>query len=117
EILNDKGLPLPHPKTWDYVKFRVVFYSPKRIRIGIVELDISTASGTLLTRCSTSQDSVYPVEFEPGENFVDCDFPSLSLSAGSFVIGTALAAPKEWLDVQQHVATLEVESREVFKTG
>jgi lipopolysaccharide transport system ATP-binding protein len=117
EILDDKALPLSHPKTWDYVKFRIFFHSPTAVRNGRIELYISTTSGTFLTRCSTSPDSAYSLGFRPGENFVDCDFPSLPLSAGSYVIGMALASPKEWLDDQHHVLTLEVESRDVFRSG
>jgi hypothetical protein len=58
------------------------------------------------------------MSIEPGANFVDCDFPQLMLSAGSFVIGAGLAIPNiEWLDNQPHAATFEVYARDVFKSG
>src|SRR5262249_55359710 len=98
EILDKAGKPYPRPKTWDFVKFRIFFYSPTRIKNGSVVFYISTQEGSLLTRCSTSPDSAYPMSIEMGENFVDCDFPRLMLSAGSFVIGAGLAIPNiEWL--------------------
>ena len=52
-------------------------------------------------------------------NFVDCDFPQLMLSAGSFVIGAGLAIPnmEEWLYYQPHAATFEVYARDTFKLG
>ena len=118
EMLDEKGKPLPQPRTWDFVRFRIFFYSPTRIKRGSVELYISTLEGSLLTRCSTSPDSAYPMSIEPGVHFVDCDFPQLMLSAGSFVVGAGLAIPNvEWLDNQPHAAVFEVYARDTFKSG
>jgi homopolymeric O-antigen transport system ATP-binding protein len=118
EILDKAGRPLPQPRTWDFVKFRIFFHSPIRISRGSVALYIYTLEGSLLTLCSTSPDSAYPMSIEPGVNFVDCDFPQLMLSAGSFVIGAGLAIPNiEWLDNQPHAATFEVYARDTFGSG
>jgi lipopolysaccharide transport system ATP-binding protein len=118
EMLDKAGRPLPQPRTWDFVRFRIFFYSPIRINRGSVELYMYTLEGSLLARCSTSPDSAYSISIEPGVNFVDCDFPQLMLSAGSFVIGAGLAIPNiEWLDNQPHAATFEVYARDVFKSG
>jgi lipopolysaccharide transport system ATP-binding protein len=118
EILDDMGAPLPSPKTWDYVKFRVYFRSPAFVKSGSVELYISTAGGTILTRCSTSPDSAIRMNFWPGENYVDCNFPCLTLSAGIFVIGAGLAIPNvEWFDNQPYAAELEVHGSDVFESG
>jgi lipopolysaccharide transport system ATP-binding protein len=118
EILDKAGKPLPQPRTWDFVRFRIFFYSPIRIKRGSVVFYIYTLEGTLLTMCSTSPDSAYPMSIEPGVNFVDCGFPQLMLSAGSFVIGAGLAIPNmEWLDNQPHAATFEVYARDAFKSG
>jgi hypothetical protein len=58
------------------------------------------------------------MSIEPGVNFVDCDFPQLMLSAGSFVIGAGLAIPNtEWLDNQPNSATFEVYARDTFHSG
>jgi hypothetical protein len=74
--------------------------------------------GPLLSLCATSPDSAFPIEFKPGDNVVDCDFPSLMLSAGSFTIGAGLAIPNtEWLYNQPHAATLTVEARDIFNSG
>ena len=72
-----------------------------------------------MTRCSTSPDSAYPMSIEPGVNFVDCDFPQLMLSAGSFVIGAGLAMLNmdDWLYIQPHAGTFEVYARDIFKSG
>ena len=58
------------------------------------------------------------MSIERGVNFVDCDFPQLMLSAGSFVIGAGLAMPNmEWLDNQPHAAAFEVYPRDTFDSG
>jgi lipopolysaccharide transport system ATP-binding protein len=118
EMLDETGKPLPRPRTWDYVKFRVFFYSPIRIKNGSVELYISTLGGCILTMCSTSPDSACPMIIEPGVNFIDCDFPRLMLSAGSFVIGAGLAIPNvEWLYHQPQAATFDIYARDTFNSG
>jgi lipopolysaccharide transport system ATP-binding protein len=118
EILDEAGRPFLQPRTWDYVKFRIFFYSPIRIKSGSIVLYISTLGGSILTLCSTSPDSASPIPIEPGDNFVDCDFPRLMLSAGSFVIGAGLAIPNvEWLDNQPHAAAFDVYARDIFNSG
>jgi lipopolysaccharide transport system ATP-binding protein len=118
EILDETEKPLPRPRTWDFVIFRIVFYSPSRIKRGSVVLYIHTLGGSLLTLCSTSPDSGYPISIEPGLNFVDCTFPKLMLSAGSFVVGAGLAIPNvEWLDNEPTAATFEVYPRDIYKSG
>ena len=118
ELLDEEGRPLPCPRTWDYVKFRICFRSTTRIANASVVLYISTAMGTLLSLCSTSPDSGCSINIDPGENFVDCDFPSLVLSAGSFIVGAGLAIPNvEWIDNQPHATRFEVEARDVFNSG
>jgi lipopolysaccharide transport system ATP-binding protein len=118
EILDKAGKPLPRPRTWDYVRFRIFFYSPIRIKCGSVALYIYTLAGSLLTLCSTSPDSAHPMGIEAGVNFVDCDFPHLMLSAGTFIIGAGLAIPNiEWLDNQPQAAAFEVGARDTFKSG
>jgi lipopolysaccharide transport system ATP-binding protein len=118
ELLDGNGAPLAHPGTYDHVKFRIYFHSPAKIPNGSVVLYIAMAGGPLLTMCSTTPDSAYSMAFEPGENVIDCDFPKLMLSAGTYVIGAGLAVPNvEWLDNQPDAATIEVESRDVFHSG
>jgi lipopolysaccharide transport system ATP-binding protein len=118
EILDEAGKPLPWPRTWDFVRFRIFFYSPMRVKKASVELYIYSSGGSLLTRCSTSPDSAYSLSIEPGVNFVDCDFPRLMLSAGSFGIGAGLAIPNvEYLDYQPHVAAFDVHARDTFNSG
>ena len=118
EILDEKDRPLPHPRTQDHVRFRIHFFSPIYVRKGSVVLYISIHAGPLLSLCATSPDSAFPIEFRPGDNVVDCDFPSLMLSAGSFTVGAGLAIPNvEWLDNQPDAATLTVEGRDIFNSG
>jgi hypothetical protein len=89
-----------------------------RIKSGSVVLYIGTLGGSILTLCSTSPDSACPLTIEPGDSFVDCDFPRLMLSAGSFVIGAGLAIPNvEWLYNQPHAAAFDVYARDTFNSG
>jgi lipopolysaccharide transport system ATP-binding protein len=118
ELLDAEDRPLPRPRTHDYVRFRIRFFSPRYIRRGSVVIYISLEGGPLLTLCSTSPDSDFPIEFRPGENIVDCNFPSLMLSAGSFTIGAGLAIPNvEWLDNHPDAGTLNVDGRDIFGSG
>jgi hypothetical protein len=89
-----------------------------RIKSGSVVLYIGTLGGSILTICSTAPDSTCPMTIEPGDGFVDCDFPRLLLSAGSFAIGAGLAIPNmEWLYNQPHAATFDVYARDTFNSG
>ncbi|MFN0220006.1 MAG: polysaccharide ABC transporter ATP-binding protein [Hyphomicrobium sp.] len=118
EILDRQGEAQHRPKSWGYTLFRIFFFSPKAIRSASVELYISTIGGTLLTRCSTTPDSNYAMSFKSGEQFVDCVFPSLMLSAGTFAIGAALAIPNvEWLDKRPNIGFFEVFANDVFDAG
>jgi lipopolysaccharide transport system ATP-binding protein len=118
EILDHDGIPKNKVHTWDHVKFRIFYRSPEYMPSGAVSLYISTTSGTLLTRCSTSPDSAYPMNFEAGTSFVDCDFPIFPLSAGAYVLGAGLSVANiEWLDNRPHAATLNVAPRDIFGAG
>ena len=118
EILDQDGRPFARPRTWDFVKFRIFFCSPVEIKNGSVVLYVSTTSGSPLTLCSTQPDSAFPMIIGKGEGAIDCDFPRLPLSGGTFIIGAGLAIPNvEWLDHQQHVATFEVVGRDIFHSG
>lgn len=115
EMLDKAGAPLAKPRTWDPVTFRIHFTSKRHTPNASAELFISTMGGTLLTRCSVAP---MPLTITEGENYVDCEFPRLELSKGSFVIGAALSVPGvEFLYYQPHAATLEIGSRDVFNSG
>jgi lipopolysaccharide transport system ATP-binding protein len=118
EVLDREGRPLPAPRTWDYVRFRLHYYSPQLVTNGSVLFMISTAGGSLLTLCSTAPDSAHQMDLQPGEGFVECDFPRLELSAGLFTLGVGLAIPNVlWLDDQFHAATLEIHQNDIFGSG
>ena len=72
----------------------------------------------MLTRCSTKPDSAVDLSYSAGQNAVDCDFPSLMLSEGAYIIGAGLAIPNvEWFDYQPDAATFDVEGQDVFGSG
>ncbi len=118
DLLDEKDHPLPRPMTWGFVRFRIHFHSPTQVKGASVILYISTMSGALLTICSTTPDSAVQIEYKSGDNYVDCDFPQLMLSSGSFIVGAALALPNmEWFDNQPLAAAFDVESRDIFDSG
>lgn len=118
EILDEEGRPLERPRTWDAVTFRIVFHSPRDFPAGSVDLQIATAAGMPLIRCSTRPDSAVYSPFKAGENAIDCHFPRLSLSAGRYLIGAGLAVPNvEWLYQNLDGGLLEVGARDVFNSG
>jgi homopolymeric O-antigen transport system ATP-binding protein len=118
ELLDGAGNPLRRPCTWGFVRFRIYFTSTENISNGSVVLYLSTNQGSLLSMCSTRPDNIQQVAFHTGENYVDCDFERLALSAGVFVIGAGLAVPNvEWIFNEPLAATFEVEARDVFGSG
>jgi lipopolysaccharide transport system ATP-binding protein len=118
ELLDGAGRPLSEVRTWDEVIFRIVFYSPRDLLSGAVELQISSQIGEPILRCSTRPDSAVASPFAQGENWVDCYLPRLELSAGSYVIGAALSLPNvEWLYQNLDGGVFEVKPRDVFNSG
>jgi lipopolysaccharide transport system ATP-binding protein len=118
ELLQIDGRRKSDLKTWDPVKFRIFFHSPNVLKSGSVVLKISTLSGATIALCSTYPDSNVKVEFAKGLNQVDCIFPKLSLSAGKYLIGAALAIPNsEWLYQELEHSTINVSARDVYSSG
>jgi lipopolysaccharide transport system ATP-binding protein len=118
EILDQNRQPLDEIKTWDSVVFRIFFYSPSNFRNGAVELRISTPAGIPLIYCTTSPDNSVVCNFVQGENFIDCVFPRLTLAAGKYVLGAALAIPNiKWLHNALDEAEIEIHARDVYQSG
>ena len=116
--LLDADLRLkPTTKTWDYLRIRIRYYSPRKIVNGSVVLKINTGSGTKLVEYSTSPLSGLNMSLEEGESDVDCVIPSLPLSAGRYGVGVGLAIPMmEWLCWQEDLATLQVSDRDIYQS-
>ena len=68
--------------------------------------------------CSTQPDSAVAMTIKPGYNTVDCEFESMPLSAGDYIVGAGLAIPnKEWLCGQSHMGRLVIHPRNVYESG
>jgi lipopolysaccharide transport system ATP-binding protein len=118
EVLDRNAHPLPNPGTNDYVRFRIFFYTGAAMRSIAVTLYISSRDGQRLIACATAPSGGLSISTSPGESFVDCDFPVLPLSGGSFIIGAGLAIPNvEWLDNHPYRGILHVGARDVFGSG
>ena len=107
----------PTTKTWDYVRIRIRYYSPRKIVNGSVVLKINTGSGIKLVEYSTSPLSGLNMTLEAGESYVDCIIPSLPLSAGRYSVGAGLAIPMmEWLCWYEDLATLQISDRDIYQS-
>ncbi|NWG00637.1 MAG: ABC transporter ATP-binding protein [Thermoanaerobaculaceae bacterium] len=118
EVLAESGAVRTTLSTGDYACFRITFHSPEGVEKGGVELGIHTLDGVRLIQYSTRPVSNLELNFAPGRNVVECEFPRFPLAAGSYVLSVALTRPGlEWLFVDDHYATLEVLGREVEAGG
>jgi len=114
--LLDQNLELkPITQTWDYVRIRIRYYSPRPVSHSSVELSISTYGGNKLIHYSTQPLSGVPLSFTEGESYIDCILPKLPLASGSYQISVGLAMPMiEWLCWEENIATLEVGEADIY---
>ncbi|MES2308028.1 MAG: ABC transporter ATP-binding protein [Verrucomicrobiota bacterium] len=118
EILNEDGSPKNNLRTWDSVRFRVTFHSPRPLKNGAINFHISTPSGTRLVVASNYPDQCHTIHFKEGINTADCIFSKLMLSSGKYLIGASLAVPNiECLFDGVDHALFEVEGKDVFHSG
>jgi lipopolysaccharide transport system ATP-binding protein len=118
EILDESGNPKTIIQTWDYVVFRVRYYSPVAIDRGSVVISLSTIDGRSVGLLSTRPDQEFEVQFQEGENVIDCIIPKLPLSAGDYQFGAALAIPNvEWLDKQLESHVITVHPKNVYNAS
>ncbi len=104
-------------KTWDSLRIRIRYYSPRQISIGSVELSISTFSGNKLMQYSTQPLSDFKLSLPEGETYTDCIIPCLPLAAGNYTLSVGLAVPMiEWLCWEESIATLEVTENDVYQS-
>lgn len=107
----------PIIKTWDFLKIRIYFYSPKTVTCASVEFSISTYSGNKLIQYSTNPLSGIELSFTEGEMYIDCVIPYLPLAAGRYQFSVGLAIPKvEWLCWEESIASLEVYETDVYNS-
>jgi lipopolysaccharide transport system ATP-binding protein len=117
-LLDENNCIKPVVKTWDYLKIRIKYFSPKKIAEGSVVLEIYTFSGSKLIEYSTQPLSGLQFSFVPGESYADCIIPSLPLAAGDYKINVGLAVPMtEWLCREENLASLEVADSDVYQSG
>lgn len=117
-LLDENANIKPIVKTWDYLRIRVYYYSPRLIAQGAVELQISTCYGSKLMQFSTQPLSGIERSFTVGESYVDCVIPRLPLASGDYQIKIGLTVPMvEWLCWEEKIATLEVANNDIFNSG
>jgi lipopolysaccharide transport system ATP-binding protein len=114
-VLDEQKHLKTNVKTWDYLRFRVHYNSPRSVAHGSVVIQVSTHLGSKLFQYSTEPLSGFKLKFAEGENCVDCIIPKFPLSAGRYKVSIGLAVPMiEWLCWQEEIATLEVVEKDIY---
>jgi hypothetical protein len=118
ETLDQYGRSKGVVSTWDRVKFRISYWARHDVQAGSAVLEIATRHGAPLLLCSTQPDSVVPMTIRAGKNAVECEFISLPLSAGEYIVGAGLAIPnKEWLCKRDQLGWLSIHPKDVYQSG
>jgi lipopolysaccharide transport system ATP-binding protein len=118
EVLDLKGEPKPVIATWDDLVLRVWFYSGRYVHRASVVLELAAPEGSKLLLLSTQPDGRLPLEFEPGEHYVDCIIEKIPFAAGEYILGAGLACPNvEWLWRRSELTSLTIVPRDVYGSG
>jgi lipopolysaccharide transport system ATP-binding protein len=118
DILDQEGRPKTALSTGDHTRFRIRWRSSEAIRNAGVELGIYTLEGAPLIQYSTRPVTTVDVDFRPGENEIDCEFPHFPLAAGQYYLSVGLTRPMlEWLYQDEQFALFNVEPGDVFASG
>lgn len=116
-LLDQNLQPKEATKTWDFLRMRISFYSPTKVKNAAVEFSISTHSGNKLIQYSTNPLSGMSFSFEEGEMYVDCVIPSVPLGAGKYQVSVGLAIPKiKWLCWEENIASLDIYESDVYNS-
>ncbi|MEQ9372267.1 MAG: ABC transporter ATP-binding protein [Coleofasciculus chthonoplastes F3-SA18-01] len=114
ENLNSK----PTVKTWEYVRIRVNYCSPKAISKGSIFLEIHSIYGAKLIQYSTQPLSGLQLSLTPGEAYADCIIPRLPLASGEYRLTVGLAIPMvKYLCLQENIDFLRVKEADIYKSG
>lgn len=117
-LLDEKFNPKQVTKTWDFIRIRINYYSPRTVSNGSVVLEISTFSGNKLIQYSTQPLSGLDISLVEGKSYTDCVIPCLPLAAGNYRISVGLAVPMvEWLCWEENIAILEVSSSDIYQSN
>lgn len=104
--------------TGDYARFRIKWRASDSVRNAGVELGVYTLEGIPLIQYSTRPVANVDVQFSPGENFIDCEFPQFPLAGGQYYLSVGLTRPMlEWLYRNDQFALFNVEPGDVFSSG
>ena len=118
EMLDMDGNPKEVLSTWDDVIFRVSYCCNKEVRTGSVELSFAPVEGGRLLFLATQPDGTLPLVFTKGEHSVDCILERFPLSAGTYMLSSALAIPTvQWLWKGQDLTAMTVAPCDVYGSG
>lgn len=118
QLLDMCDRPLQAAATFEALKFRIEFSTPRLYRSFSAVLQVTTADGVPLLLTSTSPDQQLAFSVSEGRYVIDCDFERFPLAAGEYLLGLGLAIPGvEFVWRDDAVCRLHVVPRDVFASG
>lgn len=118
EVLDQEGRLKPALATGEYARFRLRWRASEAMRHAGVELGVYTLEGVPLIQYSTRPVADVDLDFRPGENTIECEFPQFPVAAGQYYLSVGLTRPMlEWLYREDQFALFDVEPGDVFNSG
>lgn len=117
EFLNTSGVPLRLVRSGDAITLRLSYHAEKDVSAPIFEASITTDSGMLITKFSTTID--YEISsLAPGDGFIDLHIPCFAFQPGRYYLSLSLKTSERILyDVLDYCLQYEVETSNYFQTG
>ncbi|MBX3280091.1 MAG: ABC transporter ATP-binding protein [Acidobacteria bacterium] len=118
EVLDREGRLKPALATGEYARFRLRWRAAEAMRHAGVELGVYTPEGVPLIQYSTRPVADVDLDFQPGENSIECEFSQFPVAAGQYYLSVGLTRPMlEWLYREDQFALFDVEPGDVFNSG
>lgn len=117
-FLDDADEPQPLIRSGDSLRVRLDYEAFERVVNPIFGFQLFTASGVFVTDVSTWNLGVEIETLPPGRGHVDLKIESLNLMPGRYFLSLWLTSPDGTRhDVLEHVAALDVETSNYYKSG
>jgi lipopolysaccharide transport system ATP-binding protein len=117
-FLADDGSSQPLIRSGDSLRVRLSYEASERIINPIFGFQLFSSSGVFLTDVSTWNLGVEIPALHPGQGYLDLNVDSLNLMPGRYFMSLWLTSPDGTrYDVLEHVAALDVEPSNYYKSG
>ena len=117
-FLGDKGTPQDLIRSGDSLRVRLGYKVLEKVVNPIFGFQLFSSSGVFLTDVSTWNLGVEIPALHPGHGHLDLTIDSLNLMPGRYFLSLWLTSPGDTRhDVLEHVAALDVEPSNYYKSG